>query len=146
VSALLYALAHCLDRRLQGRFPQLYIGILFARGRRTVTAWFRAANITDEFRHGYRTVSAAGRDIPSLSQRLLPAMQQLQPSNRFTVAIDDTPTPRWGLCVEGAGIHHTPNPGPAGEKYLYGHVWVTLAALVRHPTDGVHALPLRAEL
>jgi len=38
VSALFYALAHCLDRRLQGRFPQLLIGVLFARGRRTVTA------------------------------------------------------------------------------------------------------------
>jgi hypothetical protein len=146
VSALLYALAHCLDRRLQDRFVQLYIGVLFARGRRTVTAWFRAAGISAEFRQGYRTVSAAGRDIPTLSRRLLPAIQQLQPSKRLCVAIDDTPTPRWGPCVEGAGIHHNPNPGPAGEKYLYGHVWVTLAALVRHPTEGVHALPLRAEL
>src|SRR5215468_7763068 len=44
VSALFYALAHCLDRRLQDRFPQVLIGVLFARGRRTVTAWFRAAD------------------------------------------------------------------------------------------------------
>jgi hypothetical protein len=28
VSALLYSLAHCLDRRLQGRFPQLLLGVL----------------------------------------------------------------------------------------------------------------------
>jgi hypothetical protein len=146
VSALLYSLAHCLDRRQVGRFPQLLIGVLFARGRRTVTSWFRAAGIADEFRHGYRTLSAAGRHADELSARVLQTIQPLQPGDRLTVAIDDTPTPRWGPCVEGAGIHHNPNPGPAGEKYLYGHVWVTLAALVPHPEQGVRALPLRSDL
>src|ERR671927_294118 len=97
VSALFYALAHCLDRRLQGRFPQL-----------------------------------------------LRVVQEVQPADTLTVAIDDTPTPRWGPCVEGAGIHHNPNPGPAGEKYVYGHVWVTLAALVPHADEGSRAWPLRA--
>ncbi|MBV8436593.1 MAG: transposase, partial [Silvibacterium sp.] len=32
------------------------------------------------------------------------------------------------------------------EKFLYGHVWVTLAALAEHPTRGVIALPLLASL
>ena len=146
VSALLYALAHCLDRRLQGRFPQLLIGVLFARDRRTVTAWFRAAGITDAFRQGYHTLAAAGRGVDFLSTRLLPVVGSLQPSDRLTVALDDTPTPRWGPQVEGAGIHRNPTPGPAGEKYVYGHVWVTLAALVTHPTQGVRALPLRSDL
>jgi hypothetical protein len=31
--------------------------------------------------------------------------------------------------VQGAGIHHNPTPGPAGEKFVYGHIWVTLAWL-----------------
>ena len=43
-------LAHWLHKRSAARLPQLLLGILFARGRRTVTAWFRAAGITDEFR------------------------------------------------------------------------------------------------
>jgi hypothetical protein len=146
VSALFYALAHCLDRRLRGRFPQLLIGVLFARGRRTVTAWFRAAGITDAYRQGYHTLAAAGRGVDFLSTRLLPVVRHLQPGDRLTVALDDTPTPRWGLHVEGAGLHRNPTPGPAGEKYVYGHVWVTLAALVRHPTQGVRALPLRSDL
>src|SRR4051812_21676043 len=105
VSALVYALAHGLDRRLQVRLPQLLIGILFARGRRTVTAWFRAAEITDAFRQGYRTVHAAGRQAEFLSTRLLRVVQEVQPSDTCSVGIDDTPTPRWGPCVEGAGIH-----------------------------------------
>jgi len=146
VSALLYRLAHCLDRRLQGRFPQLYLGILFARGRRTVTSWFRAAGITDDFRQGYRCVHAAGRHADFLATQALSVVQKLQPSDTLSVALDDTPTPRWGPCVEGAGIHHNPNPGPAGEKYVYGHIWVTLAALLDHPRQDVRALPLRSEL
>ena len=28
--------------------------------------------------------------------------------------------------------HHNPTPGPAGSPFLYGHVWVCLARLVRH--------------
>src|SRR5262249_4384418 len=49
-------------------------------------------------------------------------------------------------CVEGAGRHHNPSPGPAGEKFVYGHVWVTLAALATHPAGGAVALPLQASL
>jgi DDE superfamily endonuclease len=146
VSALFYALAHCLDRRLHGRFPQLLVGVLFARGRRTVTAWFRAAGITDAYRQGYRTLATAGRQAELLSTCLLPVVRPLQPGDRLTVALDDTPTPRWGAHVEGAGVHRNPTPGPAGEQYVYGHVWVTLAALVTHPTQGVRALPLRSDL
>jgi DDE superfamily endonuclease len=146
VSALFYALAHCLDRRLQGRFPQLLLGVLFARGRRTVTAWFRAAGIADDFRQGYHTLHAAGRHAELLSTHLLRVVGAVQADDTRSVAIDDTPTPRWGPCVQGAGIHHNPNPGPAGEKYVYGHVWVTLAGLVQHPTEGVRAWPLRSDL
>jgi DDE superfamily endonuclease len=62
------------------------------------------------------------------------------------LAIDDTPTARWGPCIEGAGLHHNPSPGPAGEKFVYGHNWVTLAALAKHPHRGTIALPLWNQL
>ncbi|MGA2031960.1 MAG: hypothetical protein ABSG68_06880, partial [Thermoguttaceae bacterium] len=45
---------------------------------------------------------------------------------QLTKAIDDSPTKRYGPKVEGADIHHNPTPGPADQKYLYGHIWVTL--------------------
>ena len=67
-------------------------------------------------------------------------------SRRLRLAIDDTPTARYGPCVEGAGVHHNPTPGPAGEKFVYGHIWVSLAALARHPHWGTIALPLHADL
>src|SRR5262249_11828102 len=127
------ALAGWLQQRSAARLPRLLGGILFATGRRTVTAWFRAAGITDEFRPASTTVCAVGRAANSVALSTLHAVQPVLGTGRLRLAIDDTPTPRYGPAVEGAGIHHNPSPGPAGEQYVYGHVWVTLAALARHP-------------
>jgi hypothetical protein len=66
--------------------------------------------------------------------------------DRLLVVIDDSPTKRYGPKVEGADIHHNPTPGPADQKYLYGHIWVTLSLALRHPWWGALALPLRARL
>src|SRR5437879_4982815 len=41
------------------------------------------------------------------------------------------PTARYGPRVQGAGIHHNPSPGPAGERFVYGHAWVTLSLPLR---------------
>jgi DDE superfamily endonuclease len=144
-SAFLH-LAHWLDRRSAARLPRLLVGILFARGRRTVTSWFRAAGITDEFRPGYTTVCAAGRQASDMAITIRAAARPLLNPRRLTVALDDTPTPRYGPQVEGAGIHHNPSKGPAGGRHVYGHVWVTVAALAKHKDWGTIALPLRAQL
>lgn len=139
-------LASGLQRCSATRLPLLLVGILFACRRRTVTAWFRAAGITDDFRQGYATVWAVGRRTPLLATQTFQAVKPLLPPGRLLVALDDTPTPRYGPEVQGAGIHHNPTPGPAGEKFVYGHVWVTLAALAKHPQWGSIALPLQASL
>src|SRR4029453_14200206 len=67
-------------------------------------------------------------------------------AGRLMLAIDDTPTQRYGPCVEGAGVHHNPAPGPAGAAFVYGHVWVVLGLLAAHPPWGTTALPLLARL
>ena len=139
-------LASCLQRRSQARLSLLLVGILFACRRRTVTAWFRAAGIGDDFRQGYATLWAVGRRTPLLATQTFQAVKTLLPVGRLVIAIDDTPTPRYGPWVQGAGIHHNPTPGPAGEKFVYGHVWVTLAALAKHAEWGTLALPLQASL
>jgi hypothetical protein len=66
--------------------------------------------------------------------------------SRVVLALDDTPTPRYGPHVQGAGVHHNPTPGPAGGPFVYGHVWVVLGLLAAHPTWGMIALPLLARL
>jgi hypothetical protein len=139
-------LAHWLDRRSAARLPVLLLGILFASGRRTVTSWFRAADITVEFRQSYITVCAVGRSVQDISISIVLDVKPLLPRKRLVVAIDDTPTSRYGPEVEGCGIHHNPCSGPAAAKHVYGHVWVTLVALAKHHDWGTIALPLQAQL
>jgi hypothetical protein len=147
LSDIFQRFASWLDRRTQKRLPLLLYGILLANGRRTATSWFRAAGITTEFRRAYHAIYACGRSSQELGLTAVQAARGcLHGSRRLLVGIDDTPTPRYGPCVEGAGIHHNPTPGPAGEKYVYGHNWVSLAALARHPTRDAIALPLLASL
>jgi hypothetical protein len=139
-------MAQWLQKRSAARLPIILLGILFARGRRTVTSWFRAAGVTDDFRNAYNTVCATGRESDRVAISVLLQLRPLLGPSRLRLAIDDTPTPRYGPQVEGAGFHHNPTPGPTGQKHLYGHVWVTLAALASHEDFGCVALPLQAQL
>ena len=111
-----------------------------------MTGWIRAAGLRAEFRPCYTTISAAGHRAERVAARL--AHEVLKPllvgMSRLVFALDDTPTPRYGRLVQGAGVHHNPTPGPAGGPFVYGHVWVVLGLLVAHPLWGVIALPLLA--
>jgi hypothetical protein len=127
--------------------PILLVGILFAQGRRTVTTWLRAADVSDEFADYYYFLSSLGRKTKSVATRLWELiLQHLPLPKRLLLVIDDSPTKRFGPKVEGADIHHNPTPGPADQSYLYGHIWVTLSLALRHPLWGAVALPLRALL
>jgi hypothetical protein len=140
-------LSQPLHRRLAWRFLPLVAGLLFAQGRRTVTSWLRAAAIGKGFQRYYYFLGSLGRKTEVLASLLLRrAVTVVPPGQRILLALDDTPTKRYGPHVEGAGIHHNPTPGPADQKFLYGHVWVTLAWVVRHPLWGAIGLPLRALL
>jgi hypothetical protein len=140
-------LAAGLHARNRWRLPILLVGVLFAHGRRTVTSWLRAAGVSIGFQDYYYFLAALGRKTSSVATRLLVLVLRILPlPNRLLAVIDDTPTKRYGPMVEGAGIHRNPTPGPADQKYLYGHIWVTLSLALRHPCFGALALPLRAML
>jgi hypothetical protein len=140
-------LSQPLHARLAWRLLPLLRGMLFAQGRRTVASWLRAAGLGDDFPRYYYFLGSLGRKVEFVAARLLRlAITVIVPGERLLFGIDDTPTKRYGPQVEGAGIHHNPSPGPADQKFLYGHVWVTLAWIVRHPRWGAIGLPLRALL
>ena len=140
-------LAAGLHARNRWRLPILLAGILFAHGRRTVTSWLRAAGVSIGFQDYYYFLAALGGKTKSVATRLLVlVLRRLPLPDRLLAVIDDTPTKRYGPMVEGAGIHRNPTPGPADQKFLYGHIWVTLSLAVRHPCFGPLALPLRAML
>jgi hypothetical protein len=134
-------LARPLDRRSAPRFALLLLGAVLARGRRTVTTWIRAVKLSHQFRPCYTAVAAAGKKADNLATRLLLEVVKplVQDAPRLTLALDDTPTPRYGPHVQGAGIHHNPTPGPANAPYVYGHVFVVLGLLVTHRTWDVRS-------
>jgi hypothetical protein len=141
-------LAGPLDRRSAPRLALLFLGAILARGRRTVTSWIRAVKLSDQFRSCYIAVAAAGKktDIIAAYLAWVVVKPLVSGAERLTLALDDTPTPRYGPHVQGAGVHHNPTPGPAGSPYVYGHVFVVLGLLATHPAWGVIALPLLARL
>jgi hypothetical protein len=123
------------------------VGMLFARGRRTVTTWLRASGVSDDFADYYYFLAALGRKTESVATQLvLLVLRTLPLPQRLLLVIDDSPTKRYGPKVEGAAVHHNPTPGPADQPFLYGHIWVTISLAVRHPLWGPLALPLRAML
>jgi hypothetical protein len=140
-------LSQGLHRRLAFRLATIMSGMLFAQGRRTVASWLRGAGVGEDFRLHYYFLGSLGRKTRCVASRLLHLLvRQIGIGERLVFGLDDSPTKRYGPQVEGAGIHHNPTPGPADQKFLYGHVWVTLAWLVPHPQWRTIALPVWALL
>jgi hypothetical protein len=136
-----------LDRRVAWRLVPLLVGALFGQGRQTVASWLRGGELGADFRLYYYFLGSLGRNVKTVAGVLFRiAVRVIVPGDRLLLAIDDTPTKRAGPQVEGAGIHHNPTPGPAGHKFLYGHVWVMLSWVVRHRWWGTIGLPLLALL
>ena len=149
LAAAVGAMAGALDGRLAFRLAIIVAGMVLADDRRTASAWFAAAGVLDDWDCFYDTLIAIGRksrDLSAVVLRQVVAKLDPGPSGRITLAVDDSPTERYGRHVEGAGVHHDPTPGPAGGEFLYGHNWVSLAWLAKHPRWGVIALPLRSLL
>ena len=142
-------MAAVLDRRMAFRLAIIVAGMLLADDRRTASAWFAAAGVQDDWDCFYNALIAIGRksrDLSAVVLRQVVAQLDPGPGGRITLGVDDSPTERYGRQVEGAGVHHDPTPGPAGGEFLYGHNWVSLAWLAKHPAWGVIALPLRSLL
>jgi hypothetical protein len=119
LTSVFAALAHWLDKRTAAWLPLLLAGVLFARGCRTVTSWFRAAGISADFRQSYVAVCAVGRESDAMAISVVTdVVRPLLKAKRLMVGIDDTPTQRRARSDlrEGAGIHHHPSPAPSARS------------------------------
>src|SRR5262245_29182799 len=103
-------LAAVLDARQQVRFVRLFDGLLFARGRRTVTSWLRACAAGRDFQRYDYLLGSVGRKAEAIAVALFRLLMAQLPVGRkgapLVFAIDDSPTKRYGPKVEGAGRHH----------------------------------------
>ena len=149
MQAAVSVLQAVMDRRIAFRLAIVIAGMFLADDRRTASSWFVAAGVQEDWDRFYDCLISVGRTSGKLATAVLGlVVQKLAPGlcDRILVGMDDSPTARYGRHVEGAGVHHNPTAGPADGKWLYGHNWVSLAWLARHPAWGVIALPLRSML
>ena len=109
--------------------------------------WFRAADVKDDWCRFYDLLAAVGRNATSL---VLPRVRLIfrrfdpGPDGCWTLAVDDSPTKRYGRHVEAANIYHNPTPGAGDGDWLYGHSCVCLAMIFSHPLFEVITLPLKS--
>jgi hypothetical protein len=135
-------------QRSQWRLGIIFTAMLFAKGRKTITSWLRAAGINRCYKAYYYFVGSLAQKTENIATKLFEIMIQrvYKNTNAVLAAIDDSPTSRYGPKVAGAGIHRNPAPTPDGSKFIYGHVWVTLSAIARHKSFGTIGLPLLAKM
>jgi hypothetical protein len=139
------SMSRLLDKRIGFRLPIVLAGAMLASGRRTASSWFRCAGVKDDWDCFYDLIPSLGKKAPTLMLPILMfILKKFDPGEHgyWTLAVDDSPTKRFGRHVEAANIHHNPTPGPGDGDWLYGHNWVCLAMLMTHPVFGVIALPL----
>lgn len=150
LAAWISFLAEDLDKRHRWRLAPILLGALWATGRRTVARWITAAGLSHDWRRYYAFLWSVGRKADVISRQLLRLAVRIIPVDHLgqfiCLAIDDTPTARYGPKVVGAGLHRDPTPGPSGNQHLYGHIWVMLSWVVRHPRWGTIGLPIRSLL
>jgi hypothetical protein len=149
IATMATAMSGMLDARIGFRLPFVVAGAMLAGGRRTAASWFRRAGVKDDWDRFYLLLQSVGKDAASLMLPILMfILRKFDPGEGgyWTVAIDDSPTKRFGPQVEAANIHHNPTSGPGDGDWLYGHNWVCLAIVLSHPLFGVIALPLLSRL
>jgi hypothetical protein len=149
VGSVVGKMANLLDGRVGFRLCIIMAGAMLAKSRRTASSWFRAAGVGNDWDRFYDGLISVGKNVANLVMPVVGAIvQRIVPGlgEYVTLAIDDSPTPRYGRHVEGANVHHNPTAGPADGPWMYGHNWVCLAMLVQHPLWGTIALPLLSAL
>ncbi|MDQ1243463.1 MAG: Transposase domain protein, partial [Pseudomonadota bacterium] len=149
IAGFVQTMATLLDARTSFRLPIVLAGAMLATSRRTASRWFRAAGVADDWDRFYDLLVAVGKQAASLMRPLLMCLVERfdpGPGGYWKLAMDDSPTKRYGRHVEAANVHRNPTPGPVGGPWLYGHNWVCLALLMKHSLWGVLALPVLSKL
>ena len=149
MASMAASMSGMLDARSAFRLSIVMAGMMLADDRRVAASWFAAAGVGDDWDRFYDCLISIGRNARALAVPVVIAVLRKfdpGPEGHITIGGDDSPTKRYGRHVEGAGVHHNPTPGPADGEWVYGHNWVSLCFLAKHPWWGVIALPLRSLL
>ena len=126
IAAWIDSMSSIMDRRQAHCLSKILMGLLFATGRKTFSRWLVFGGVSGKlvFKPFYYFLGSLGRRVERVAMVVLrQVVIRTAVKDRVLMAIDDSPTKRYGPKVEGAGVHHNPTPGPADHKYVYGHIW-----------------------
>jgi hypothetical protein len=94
--AWITSLAGMLYAREQARFVQLCTGLLFARGRRTVTSWLRSCRVGGDYKRYYYLLGSVGRKTTAIAGAVLRILMKPLPGGGpgrpLILALDDSPS------------------------------------------------------
>lgn len=94
------ALAAPMQARSRVRLAPLFLGMTFAAGRRTASAWWRAIGVGTDFRSYYYFLAAIGCKHQAIAAVLLNlVVTTIDISDKLLFAFDDSPTKRFGPHV-----------------------------------------------
>ena len=106
VAIFFLRLSDSLDRRSGARLPAILCGILFAKGRRAATSWFRPAGVTTDFRNAYTAINSVGRKTRWLARHALDAVRPVLGKER--PARRHRRHPHQAVRPRGRGGRHPP--------------------------------------
>jgi hypothetical protein len=145
---MVIALSSVLHQRSAWRLTVIFTAILFAKGRKTITSWLRAAGINRCYKAYYYFIVSLSQKTENISPELFEIMLRKIYKNTNTVlsAIDSSPTSRYVPKLQVSGIHRTPTPSPYLRKFFYVHLWLTLSSILIHNSFGTICFPLLARM
>ena len=129
-----------------GRFLVVLTGWIFA-PRRTITGMLVAAGVAGQQHHAafHRVFSAAQWSLDQVGLLVFEILRVLLPEGTVRLTLDDTQAHKRGLKVYGVGMHRDALLSTRKKPALtWGHLWVTLAVVVRLPCcpGRVFSLPI----
>ena len=71
LTAWIDRLSRMLDRRIVWRLLPMLTGLLFATGRRTVSSWLRAGELSKDYQDYYYFLASLGHNVKSLASAVL---------------------------------------------------------------------------
>ena len=111
VATQVAAMAGMMDSRIGFRLVIIVAGMFLADDRRVAAAWFAAGGVQDDWDRFYDCLISVGKSARSMALPLLTTVLKkfaVDPLSPLRVVVDDSPTPRYGKHVEGAGVDHNP--------------------------------------
>ena len=116
-------LAAGLHGRSRWRLSLILMGMLFAKGRRTVTTWLRAAGIHDDFADYYYFLQPLGRKSKPFAERLWTMLLLRMVPGRVLLVVDDTPTQRvWAASARRGHSSQSHARSGRSEVFVRAHL------------------------